>query len=111
MSRARGLGWGVTSLGTVSVAAVAAVAVGSLQSGVVREELAFPRQGFYLASRRSRLPPPTFTTLAAPGEAILRAQLEAQPPDAPMLHHLPHMRMWTKLRPGVRQFLEAARER
>lgn len=45
------------------------------------------------------------------GEAVLRAQLESQPPDAPMLHCLPHMRMWTKLRPGVRQFLEDARER
>ena len=50
-------------------------------------------------------------TASAAGEAVLRAQLEAQPPDAPMLHCLPHMRMWTKLRPGVRQFLEAARER
>ena len=109
----RGMEWGVTYLGIVSAAAAAAAAaaVGSLQSGVVREELAFLRHSFSLASRRSRLPPPTFTALAAPGEAILRAQLEAQPPDAPMLHHLPHMRMWTKLRPGVRQFLEAARER
>ena len=42
---------------------------------------------------------------------MLRAQLEAQPPDAPMLHCLPHMRMWTKLRPGVREFLDAAKER
>ncbi|KAI7844187.1 hypothetical protein COHA_002322 [Chlorella ohadii] len=52
-----------------------------------------------------------FIEVPPESEAVLRAQLEAQPPDAPMLHCLPHMRMWTKLRPGVRQFLEAARER
>ncbi|EFN54779.1 hypothetical protein CHLNCDRAFT_134722 [Chlorella variabilis] len=45
------------------------------------------------------------------GEQALRAQLEAQPKGAPMLYCLPHMRMWTKLRPGVREFLEAAKDR
>lgn len=36
--------------------------------------------------------------------------MEAQGSDAPMLFCLPHMRMWTKLRPGVREFLEQAKE-
>lgn len=44
-------------------------------------------------------------------EPVLRALLESQPADAPVLYHLPHMRMWTKLRPGVREFLEEAKER
>ena len=51
-------------------------------------------------------PPPP-----AAGEALLRAQLASQATDAPQLYHLPYMRMWTKLRPGVREFLEAARQR
>jgi hypothetical protein len=42
---------------------------------------------------------------------VLHAQVEAQQADAPMLYRLPHMKMWTKLRPGVRQFLEQAKER
>lgn len=44
-------------------------------------------------------------------EHVLHAQVEAQQADAPMLYRLPHMKMWTKLRPGVRQFLEQAKER
>lgn len=48
--------------------------------------------------------------LPAAADQQLRAQLEAQPGDAPMLFCLPHMRMWTKLRPGVRDFLEQAKE-
>ena len=36
--------------------------------------------------------------------------VEEQPPGAPMLYHLPHMGMWTKLRPGVRKFFEKVRE-
>ena len=43
---------------------------------------------------------------------MLLAALEAQPADVPpALYCLPHMRMWTKLRPGVREFLEAAKQR
>ena len=43
---------------------------------------------------------------------MLLAALEAQPAGAPpALYCLPHMRMWTKLRPGVREFLEAAKQR
>ncbi|KAK9816991.1 hypothetical protein WJX72_007937 [[Myrmecia] bisecta] len=39
-------------------------------------------------------------------------ELEAQGPEsARRLHHLPHMNMWTCLRPFVREFLEAAHER
>ncbi|PSC72296.1 RNA polymerase II C-terminal domain phosphatase-like 4 [Micractinium conductrix] len=52
-----------------------------------------------------------FSEIPPESEAALRAQLEAQPGDSPMLYHLPFMRMWTKLRPGVRQFLEAAKDK
>lgn len=68
------------------------------------------KKGGREAGKHSTAPTP-LTPPASAGEARLRAQLEAQPADAPMLHHLPHMRMWTKLRPGVREFLEAAKER
>lgn len=51
------------------------------------------------------------TEVSPEGQQLLHAQLETQPADAPMLFHLPHMRMWTKLRPGVREFLEAAKEK
>ncbi|KAL4450062.1 hypothetical protein ABPG77_010731 [Micractinium sp. CCAP 211/92] len=51
-----------------------------------------------------------FIEVPPEAEQQLRAQLEGQPSDAPMLFHLPHMRMWTKLRPGVREFLEQAKE-
>ena len=60
-------------------------------------------------------PPPLLRPPVAPparaGEPVLRALLESQPADAPVLYHLPHMRMWTKLRPGVREFLEQAKDR
>lgn len=52
-----------------------------------------------------------FAEVSPEGEQALRGQLEAQPQDAQMLYCLPHMRMWTKLRPGVREFLEQAKER
>lgn len=51
-----------------------------------------------------------FAEVPPEADQQLRAQLEAQPGDAPMLFCLPHMRMWTKLRPGVRDFLEQAKE-
>ncbi|KAL4452377.1 hypothetical protein ABPG75_008039 [Micractinium tetrahymenae] len=51
-----------------------------------------------------------FAEVPPQADQQLRAQLEAQPSDAPMLFCLPHMRMWTKLRPGVREFLEQAKE-
>jgi hypothetical protein len=41
---------------------------------------------------------------------VLRALMERQPQDAPHIFCLPHMRMWTKLRPGVRQFLHRAHD-
>ncbi|GAB4818767.1 hypothetical protein N2152v2_005813 [Parachlorella kessleri] len=44
------------------------------------------------------------------GEAVLQALIERQPRDAPHIFYLPHMRMWTKLRPGVRQFLNRAHD-
>eukprot|EP00887_Chlorella_sp_A99_P003679 scaffold7.g3679.t1 len=43
-----------------------------------------------------------FQDLTPEAEGALQARLAAQPADAPELFHLPHMRMWTKLRPGVR---------
>lgn len=62
------------------------------------------RAQFRLAVRRRPSPaPPT-------AEQVLHTQLKAQPTDAPLLFCLPHMHMWTKLRPGVRQFLETARQ-
>lgn len=41
---------------------------------------------------------------------MLRALMERQPADAPHIFCLPHMRMWTKLRPGVRDFLRRAHD-
>jgi hypothetical protein len=63
------------------------------------------------ASRRPQATLPLPLPCCPAGESALRAQLEAQPQDAPMLYCLPHMRMWTKLRPGVRSFLQQANER
>jgi RNA polymerase II C-terminal domain phosphatase-like 3/4 len=41
----------------------------------------------------------------------LHGMLAAQPAGAPpALYSLPYMGMWTKLRPGVREFLAAAHE-
>lgn len=42
--------------------------------------------------------------------AVLHDMLQVQSADAPMLFHLGHMNMWTKLRPGIREFLEQAKE-
>ena len=38
--------------------------------------------------------------------ALLAAEAASGEPAS--LHHLPHLNLWTKLRPGVRAFLEAA---
>jgi RNA polymerase II C-terminal domain phosphatase-like 3/4 len=40
--------------------------------------------------------------------AVLHEMLQKQPMDAPMVFHLGHMNMWTKFRPGIREFLEKA---
>lgn len=40
---------------------------------------------------------------------VLHGMLEKQSADAPMLFHLGHMNMWTKFRPGIREFLEKAK--
>lgn len=40
---------------------------------------------------------------------VLHGMLEKQSTDAPMLFHLGHMNMWTKFRPGIREFLEKAK--
>jgi len=40
----------------------------------------------------------------------LHGMLQSQSFDTPMLFHLGHMNMWTKFRPGVREFLEKAKE-
>lgn len=40
----------------------------------------------------------------------LHEMMQTQSLDAPMLFHLGHMNMWTKFRPGIRDFLEQAHE-
>lgn len=40
----------------------------------------------------------------------LHGLLEKQPADGQMLYHLPHMGMWTKLRPGIREFFSEVRK-
>jgi RNA polymerase II C-terminal domain phosphatase-like 3/4 len=40
----------------------------------------------------------------------LHGLLEKQPADGQMLYHLPHMGMWTKLRPGIQEFFSEVRK-
>lgn len=42
--------------------------------------------------------------------AILLNELKKQDESAPMLYHLPQMNLWTKLRPGIREFFNEARK-
>lgn len=56
------------------------------------------------------LPPAPMRALERAGEAVLRSLMERQPAEAPHIYCLPQMRMWTKLRPGVREFLARAHD-
>ena len=53
-----------------------------------------------------------FSDLTPEQDAALRARAAAQtgPPETHLLHRIPYMAMWTKLRPGIREFLADAHE-
>lgn len=81
-----------------------------LRAGTAQRALSARRLLLVLDLDHTLLNSTRFSDLTPQQTAALEAQLQAQPADAPMLHRLPHMHMWTRLRPGIRSFLAQAHE-
>jgi RNA polymerase II C-terminal domain phosphatase-like 3/4 len=81
-----------------------------LRAGTAQRALASRRLLLVLDLDHTLLNSSRASDLSPGHTAALHAQLEAQPEAAPLLYHLPRMGMWTRLRPGIREFLAAASE-
>lgn len=81
-----------------------------LRAGTVQRALASRRLLLVLDLDHTLLHSTRLSDLSFEQSQALAAALEAEPKDNQLLYHLPHMSMWTKLRPGIRQFLAAAHE-
>ena len=83
-----------------------------LRASTVQRALASRRLLLILDLDHTLLHSTRFTDVTPDQEAALQARFSAQQGPSPnlLLHRIPHMAMWTKLRPGIRQFLSDARE-
>jgi RNA polymerase II C-terminal domain phosphatase-like 3/4 len=83
-----------------------------LRASTVSRSLASRRLLLILDLDHTLLHSTRFSDLSAEQEAALLAREAAQEgtPETRLLHRIPYMSMWTKLRPGIREFLAKAHE-